>query len=130
MITISDLAELLNRRECDVVKMLKKRNYLKQNGKPTKNSLENKFMNDNCLITKKGENWFIESLGIKHNSKTNKIMYCPNCKNSNCFIIDGKDYTCVRCGALLIEKNGKLELPACSDEDLASLAMQVPVVFH
>jgi len=66
MAYISDLANELRRKEYMVIKMLKKRGFLKENGKPRKSTIDNGLMREDGFIYKKGWNLFIEELGYKN----------------------------------------------------------------
>ena len=65
MITISELADILNRKEGMVILMMRNRDYLKKNGDPKKWCVDAGYMRADGMITKKGERMLIEDLGIK-----------------------------------------------------------------
>ena len=65
MITISELADILNRKEGMVILMMRNRDYLKKNGDPKKWCVDAGYMRADGMITKKGERILIEDLGIK-----------------------------------------------------------------
>ena len=65
MITISELADILNRKEGMVIRMMRNRGYLKKNDDPKKWCVDEGYMRADGMITKKGERTLIEDLGIK-----------------------------------------------------------------
>ena len=65
MITISELADILNRKEGMVIRMMRNRGYLKKNDDPKKWCVDAGYMRADGMITKKGERILIEDLGIK-----------------------------------------------------------------
>ena len=65
MITISELADILNRKEGMVIRMMRNRDYLKKNGAPKKWCVDEGYMRADGMITKKGERTLIDVLGIK-----------------------------------------------------------------
>ena len=54
MITISELADILNRKEGMVILMMRNRDYLKKNGAPKKWCVDAGYMRADGMITKKG----------------------------------------------------------------------------
>lgn len=143
MAYISDLAEELNRTEGMVIKMLKTRGYLKENGDPRKATIDAGLMREDGFIYKKGWNIFVEELGykesvrkVKDSSKKHKEglaeLRCPICNTTKIFLHANDDYTCTSCGGVFIMgKNKKLvsALANTTKEDIAQLVMQVPIVF-
>ena len=53
MITISELADILNRKEGMVILMMRNRDYLKKNGDPKKWCVDEGYMRADGMITKK-----------------------------------------------------------------------------
>lgn len=68
MYTIGELADELNRKEWAVEKMLKKRNYFKQNGDPRKWVIEDDLMDEDGMITENGWSSLINELGYKESN--------------------------------------------------------------
>ena len=96
MAYISDLAKELNRTEGMVIRMLKNRRYLKENGDPRKETVDAGLMREDGFIYKKGFEKFVKKLGMKKENKEEiglgkkiilgtpsvEAFLCPFCKTT------------------------------------------------
>ncbi|MBO4319454.1 MAG: hypothetical protein J5857_03190 [Treponema sp.] len=87
MITIEELAARLCRKPASVIRRMKSRGYLDENGKPSTWCIEGKIMSEDGRISKRGESLLSTELGI---GKIPKAELKTFLSKSECWACHGK----------------------------------------